>query len=147
MTEMREIRCGVAEHTSKPIQVFFTPIDGHSGLQEFRCPYCNGREQWRGLPGRIARVLINGPQWQEYNVPQENSFGCLELLKDEALCRGFTKIKRDEENAKEVLLKDWSGFSGHVSGMLYATVIYEMQGNKLRIQKTLDSNEYWYTFF
>lgn len=97
------------------------------------------------MPGRISRVLINGPQWEEYNLFQQNCFSTAEQFKNEALCRGFTRIKRDEDGAKEVSLKDWPGFSGHVTGTMYATVIYNLEGNKLRIQKAADTNEYWYT--
>jgi hypothetical protein len=144
MTVMREIRCGKPEHTNKAIQVFYTPVEGHTGLQEFRCPYCNGREQWSMLPGRISQVLFNGPDWQVHNLPQENSFDYLELFKNEALCRGFTRIIRDEDGAQEVSLKDWQGFSTHVSGTVYTMVIYNLEGNKLRVNKTL-YGDYWYT--
>ena len=141
MTEtMREIRCGQPEHTHKTMQVFYTPIEGHTGLLEFRCPHCNGEEQWCCVPGRISRVLINGPQWEEYNLLQQNCFSTAEQFKNEALCRGFTRIKRDEDGAREVSLKDWPGFSGHVTGTVFATVIYNLEGNKLRVHKTLDGD-------
>jgi hypothetical protein len=142
---MREVHCAKPEHANKTIQIFYTPVKEHSGTQQFLCPYCREVEQWSGVRGEISRILINGPQWEEYHLFQSDAFVSPDELKTEALSRRFTKIKRDEENAREVALKDWHGFSSHVSGALYATVTYYLEGNRVRVRKALDSEDHWYT--
>jgi len=142
---MRQVHCSSSQYASKPIQIFYEPAKGHNGIQEFLCPYCRQTEKWGGIPGEISRILINGPVWQEYYLFQRNKFETLDELKTEIQNRGFTRVKRDAENAKEVALKDWTGFSSHISGGAYAMVTYYLEGNRLRVHKALQQEDHWYT--
>jgi len=68
----------------------------------------------------------------------------LDELKQQALSAGYTKIQRDAPNALTVSLSSWNGFSSHVSGGLSATVTYYLAGNRVRVRKTLEKEDYWY---
>jgi len=144
---MREVHCSKAEHAGKAIQIFFTPVDEHTGIQEFVCPYCHESEQWGDVHGKITRVLING-----YLNPAEYDFRqypkSFENFKRVALAQGFANIKGDAENYKVVSLSGWNGISSHMPGGGTggsASVDYYLDGDRVRIHKALDANEYWYT--
>ena len=69
----------------------------------------------------------------------------LDELKKEALAAGYTKIQREAPNAPTVSLSDWKGFSSHVTGGVYASVAYYLEGNRMRIHKTTEKEDHWYT--
>jgi len=65
-------------------------------------------------------------------------------LKEEA-GKTFRTIQRDEPSAPAVSLEDWNGFSPYAGGpTMTATVTYHLEGNKVRVHKTLEG-DYWYT--
>jgi hypothetical protein len=67
----------------------------------------------------------------------------LQELKDTA-GKEYTTIRRDEPTAPAVSLKDWNGFSSFAGGPTsLAAVSYELEGNRVRVRKTLEG-EYWY---
>jgi len=69
----------------------------------------------------------------------------LEQLKTYALKRGYTKIKRDVDAAPWVPLKHWRGFSGATqTPYMSVQVEYWLQGDRVRITRALDNQEYWY---
>jgi hypothetical protein len=69
----------------------------------------------------------------------------LEKVKTTASALAYTTIKSDEPNARPVPLATWKGFSSHVSGTLFATVTYFLEGNKVRVHRVLDEKDHYYT--
>jgi hypothetical protein len=85
----------------------------------------------------------------EESTPQEEKremAADLEELKAEAMKRGYKRIRRDVDNARWVALENWSGFSGQTNTpYMTVQVEYWLQGNKVRVTRALDNQEYWYT--
>ncbi len=85
----------------------------------------------------------------EQSIPQEERremAASLGELKAEAVKRGYTKIRRDVEGSPAVPLESWNGFSGHTSTPYISVhVQYWLEGNRVRITRAMDDQEYWYT--
>jgi hypothetical protein len=56
----------------------------------------------------------------------------------------YTTIQREDGSAPAASLRDWRGFSSHVSGGLYATVTYYLEGNRVRVHKALEHGDHYY---
>lgn len=70
----------------------------------------------------------------------------LDELKAEVKKRGFTKIRREVEGAPWVPLESWNGFSGSTdTPHLTVQVDYWLAGDRVRVTRALDDQEYWYT--
>jgi hypothetical protein len=69
----------------------------------------------------------------------------LDELKEAAVTKGYATIKRDLPNAPAVPLSSWPGFSSQISGTVFGTVTYYLEGNKVRVHKVLDEEEHTYT--
>lgn len=84
----------------------------------------------------------------EESIPQEETremSASLEELKAEALKQGYGKIKRDVEGAPSVPLESWNGFSGQTSTpYVNVQVQYWLKGDKVRVTRAMDDQEYWY---
>ena len=84
----------------------------------------------------------------EQSSPQEGEremAADLEELKAEAIKRGFTSIKRDVDGAPRVSLRTWNGFSGHTSTPYVSVQVqYWLEGDRVRITRAMDDQEYWY---
>lgn len=85
----------------------------------------------------------------EESLPEEKDeivAKSLEELKTEARKLGYTKIKRDGDNAPWVPLESWRGFSGGTDTPHFTVQVeYWLSGNRVRITRALDDQEYWYT--
>lgn len=69
----------------------------------------------------------------------------LEELKAEAIKQGFTKIRRDVDNAPWVPLGTWNGFSGHTNTpYISVQVQYWLERERVRVTRAMDDQEYWY---
>jgi hypothetical protein len=70
----------------------------------------------------------------------------LDELKTEAKKLGFTKIGREVDNAPWVPLESWNGFSGATGSPHFTVQVdYWLEGNRVRVTRALDDQEYWYT--
>ena len=71
----------------------------------------------------------------------------LDELKSEAKKRGYTRIKRDGDNAPWVELEAWNGFWAGTAGIptMSVQVDYYLEGNRVIVRKALDDQEYGYT--
>jgi len=85
----------------------------------------------------------------EGSIPQEEKremAANLEELKEEASKRGYTKIRREVAGAPMVPLESWNGFSGHTrTPYVSVQVQYWLEGNRVRVTRAMDDQEYWYT--
>jgi hypothetical protein len=69
----------------------------------------------------------------------------LEEVKADAIKRGFTRIKRDVDGAPSVPLGTWNGFSGHTNTpYLSVQVQYWLEGDRVRVTRAMDDQQYWY---
>jgi hypothetical protein len=84
----------------------------------------------------------------EDSVPEEEKremAADLAELKAEAMKRGYTRIKRDVDRAPWVPLESWRGFSGSTHTPHYTLQVeYWLEGDKVRVTRALDDQEYWY---
>lgn len=69
----------------------------------------------------------------------------LDELKDEAAKRTSTEVKRDEDGAPWVPLATWNGFSWHTGIPNFSVQVdYYLEGNRVRITRAGEEQEYWY---
>jgi hypothetical protein len=77
-------------------------------------------------------------------VPSLGMSGSKEVSLEEIKALAFTTIQREIEGAPVLPLKDWMGFSSHVSGGMYASVTYYLEGNRVRVHKALEDGDHYY---
>lgn len=69
----------------------------------------------------------------------------LDELKAAARQLGFTKIKRDAEDAPWVLLENWNGFwAGKKLPALSVQVNYYQEENRVLVMRITEGKETWY---
>ena len=85
----------------------------------------------------------------EDSIPEEEKremAADLAEVKAEAAKRGYTRIKRDVDKAPWVPLESWRGFSGGTNTPHYTVQVeYWLEGDKVRVTRALDDQEYRYT--
>jgi FRG domain len=85
----------------------------------------------------------------EDSIPEEEKREMatdLAEVKAEAAKRGYTRIRRDVENAPWVPLESWRGFSGSTDVPYFTVQVeYWLEGDKIRVTRALDDQEYSYT--
>lgn len=93
-------------------------------------------------------IALRTWHYGEESVPQEEKremAASLEELKAEAHKSGYTKIKRDVDGAPWVLLEKWNGFSSHTSSPYVSVQVqYWLEGDRVRVTRAMDDQEYWY---
>jgi len=127
-------QCGPAR------KVFITPttksfVESGQTLVELECRFHG--------PFRVPENAL-----EVYPARPTQSTGPMDCdgLKVEAAKRGFTKIKRENDDASVVPLTTWNGFSGRTDNPhFFVQVDYYLEGNKVRIKRALDEQDHWYT--
>ena len=69
----------------------------------------------------------------------------LDELKSEAKNLSYTRIRRDGDTQWRPL-ESWGGFSASTGvALMTVQVVYYLEGNRVRVRRALDDQEYWYT--
>jgi len=58
----------------------------------------------------------------------------------------YSEVKGDADNARWVPLRTWKGFwSGTDTPNMSVQIDYYLEGNRVRVKRAMDKQEYWYT--